>query len=122
MRAFIPRRHRVWILAVALAGSAFAQDAPIGRTVDSLLEYARNSNPEYAAMRHEADAADECVALAGALGIGLGLAARPQLITDLAARTPMAPVAKPAAQPERQMDIVMAELPPAAPRARGPSQ
>ena len=55
------------------------------------------------------------VALAGALGIGLGLAARPQLITDLAARTPMAPVAKPAAQPERQMDIVMAELPPAAP-------
>ena len=60
------------------------------------------------------------VALAGVLGIGLGLAARPQLITDLAARTPMAPVAKPAAQPERHMDIVMAELPPAAPSPPAP--
>ncbi|WP_436059672.1 MULTISPECIES: lysozyme inhibitor LprI family protein [unclassified Phenylobacterium] len=60
------------------------------------------------------------LALAGVLGIGLGLAARPQLITDLAARTPMAPAAAPAAQPERQLDIAMAELPPAPPPPPAP--
>jgi uncharacterized protein YecT (DUF1311 family) len=59
------------------------------------------------------------VALAAVLGIGLGLAARPQLIPDLAARAPMQPAA-PAATPERQLDIAIAELPPAVPPPPAP--
>lgn len=58
------------------------------------------------------------VAAACVLGVGLGLAARPQLITDLMPRAPMQPADH--AQPERHMDIVMAELPPAAPAPPGP--
>lgn len=58
------------------------------------------------------------VAIACVLGVGLGLAARPQLVTDLMPRAPMKPAAP--AAPERQMDIVMAELPPAAPLPPGP--
>jgi outer membrane protein TolC len=50
-----------------LVHPAFSQDEVIGGTVDSLLDYARNNNPEYAAMRHEADAAGERVTPAGAL-------------------------------------------------------
>ena len=38
-----------------------------GRNLASLLDYARQNNPELAAMRHEADAAGERVAPAGAL-------------------------------------------------------
>lgn len=57
------------------------------------------------------------VAIACVLGVGLGLAARPQLITDLA-RPPMQPAA--ASAPERQMDVVMAEPPPAPPPPPGP--
>jgi outer membrane protein TolC len=41
-------------------------DAP-GRTVESLLEYAKARNPDYAAMRAEADAAQERIQPAGAL-------------------------------------------------------
>ena len=59
------------------------------------------------------------VAIACVLGVGLGLAARPQLISDLTARAPMQPAA-PKAEPERQMDIVMAELPPAVPPPPAP--
>ena len=55
------------ILALGLWNSAFADDASLGRTVDGLLDYARNNNPEYASMRHEADAAGERVTPAGAL-------------------------------------------------------
>jgi outer membrane protein TolC len=55
------------MLALAGIRPALAQEAMPGRTVDSLLDYARNNNPEYAAMRHEADAAGERVAPAGAL-------------------------------------------------------
>lgn len=58
------------------------------------------------------------VAVACVLGVGLGLAARPQLITDLMPHTPMQPAAP--AQPERQMDVVMAEPPPAVPPPPGP--
>ena len=55
------------ILALGLWNSAFADDASLGRTVDGLVDYARNHNPEYASMRHEADAAGERVTPAGAL-------------------------------------------------------
>ncbi|MBS1190167.1 MAG: Outer rane efflux protein [Rhodocyclaceae bacterium] len=56
-------------LAIALLGigSAAAQEPLPGASVESLLAYARERNPEYAAMRFEADAAGERVAPAGAL-------------------------------------------------------
>ena len=49
MRTTIP----AWtiILALGLANPVLSQEAAIGRTVDSLLDYARNNNPEYASMR-----------------------------------------------------------------------
>ena len=55
------------ILALGLANPVLSQEVAIGRTVDSLLDYARNNNPEYASMRHEADAAGQRVTPAGAL-------------------------------------------------------
>ncbi len=55
------------ILTLGLAGPVLAEETAIGRTVDSLLDYARDNNPEYASMRHEADAAGERVTPAGAL-------------------------------------------------------
>jgi outer membrane protein TolC len=61
-----------WILApcfvafLAAAGPALAQPAVPGRSVESLLEIARESNPEFAAMRHEAAAARERPESAGA--------------------------------------------------------
>jgi len=58
------------MLAAILAASAMtaaAQEAVPGANVDSLLNYARTHNPEYAAMRFEADAASERVLPAGAL-------------------------------------------------------
>lgn len=55
------------ILALGLANPVQSQEAALGRTVDSLLDYARNNNPEYASMRHEADAAGQRVTPAGAL-------------------------------------------------------
>jgi outer membrane protein TolC len=42
-------------------------EVPAGSTVDSLLAIARQNNPEFSAMRHEAQAAIERVGLAGAL-------------------------------------------------------
>lgn len=57
--------------AIALLGAfswvAQAQEALIGADVDSLLNYARSRNPDYAAMRFEADAATERIVPAGAL-------------------------------------------------------
>ncbi len=44
-----------------------AQETQPGRSVESLLDVARSNNPEYAAMRHEADAAGERITPAGAL-------------------------------------------------------
>ncbi|MFT3847367.1 MAG: TolC family protein [Propionivibrio sp.] len=67
MRAFAPRNIGILIAALCTALPALAQDAAVGRTVESLLDYARNNNPEYASMRHEADAAGERVVPAGAL-------------------------------------------------------
>uniref|UniRef100_UPI0035B0E68D TolC family protein n=1 Tax=Zoogloea sp. TaxID=49181 RepID=UPI0035B0E68D len=51
----------------ALALTARGQDAALGANLESLLDYARARNPEYAAMRYEAEAAAERVAPAGAL-------------------------------------------------------
>jgi outer membrane protein, heavy metal efflux system len=66
-----PRLHRVaaaCLAALAIAsGSAFAQSGPPGRSVESFLDIARDRNPEFAAMRHEASAARERPQSAGAL-------------------------------------------------------
>ena len=53
-------------LAVATA-AAQSGTTPPGTTVESLLEIARQNNPELATMRHEADAAEQRVAQADAL-------------------------------------------------------
>lgn len=63
---------RLELLAVALAAAvatAHAEPAQplIGASVESLLDYAKARNPEYAAMRLEAEAARERVYPAGAL-------------------------------------------------------
>ncbi len=55
------------VLTVLSASAALAQEAPIGRTAASLLDYAKQNNPELASMQHEADAAGERVTPAGAL-------------------------------------------------------
>jgi len=52
--------------APALAEHAAAHEAP-GADLDSLLALARSQNPEFAALRHEADASAERVYPAGAL-------------------------------------------------------
>ena len=55
------------VLALSVPPPVRAQDANPGKTVDSLLAYARETNPEYATMRSEADAFLERVTPAGAL-------------------------------------------------------
>ncbi|MBK6592503.1 MAG: TolC family protein [Burkholderiales bacterium] len=60
----------MWTLGMGLFAAANAQNAghfPPGATLDSLLAVARQNNPEFSAMRHEAQAATERVAPAGAL-------------------------------------------------------
>ena len=56
----------LWAAALVIAGDSRADDARLGANVESLLDYARG-NPEYAAMRYEADAAGDRVYPAGAL-------------------------------------------------------
>lgn len=60
---------RLLLVTIALAFSlpVQAQEPLPGSSVDSLLEYAREYNPEYATLRLEADAASERVTPAGAL-------------------------------------------------------
>jgi cobalt-zinc-cadmium efflux system outer membrane protein len=67
MRGVTPTRTLVLWFMLGLAAPALSQEAAIGRTVESLLEFARDRNPEYAAMQAEADAAAERVTPAGAL-------------------------------------------------------
>ena len=67
MRGDFPAQALVLMLALGVATPVLSQDVAIGRTVDSLLDYASNNNPEYASMRFEADAAGERVTPAGAL-------------------------------------------------------
>lgn len=52
---------------LAICASAAAQQAPPGASVESLLAYARERSPAYAAARHEADAIAQRVVPAGAL-------------------------------------------------------
>ncbi len=64
------KRYKGMLLAVVTAGWCFAAQAQQtlpGADVESLIAYAREKNPEYAAMRYEADAAFERVQPAGAL-------------------------------------------------------
>lgn len=59
-----------FVIAVAACGwilSVNAQESSLGADVESLLAYARERNPEYAAMRYEAEAASERIGPAGAL-------------------------------------------------------
>lgn len=53
--------------ALLSPAGALAQEAAFGTSLDALLEYARERNPELATMRHEASAAGERVGAAGAL-------------------------------------------------------
>jgi len=64
-----PSRLRAGTLALLLAMPlwATAQTAPLGADLASLLDYARQHNPEFAAMQHEAVAAQQRVQPAGAL-------------------------------------------------------
>lgn len=55
------------VLALGGVNLSVAQDKIPGESVDSLLEYARQNNPEYAVMRLEADAAGERIGPAGSL-------------------------------------------------------
>ena len=54
-------------LAIGAPNAALASELIIGGSVESLLDYAKERNPEYAGMRHEADAAGERIGPAGAL-------------------------------------------------------
>lgn len=64
-------RRLITVLAFALSLAAalpvLGQEAGLGRTLDSLLTYARQNNPEYAAVQWEAEAARERIYPAGAL-------------------------------------------------------
>ena len=62
------RTRHLWLAAALFvaSGTAFAQQA-IGGDVESLLAYARDHHPEFAAMRHEAVAATARIEPAGAL-------------------------------------------------------
>jgi outer membrane protein, heavy metal efflux system len=75
-RPFSLRKNAMQIsLRACIAAAAFAvaplaassAEPPLGGTVESLLDYARERNPEYAAMRHEAEAAGERASAAGTL-------------------------------------------------------
>lgn len=54
-------------LVIGMPLYALAAEPMPGRTLESLLEFARERNPEYASMRHEAEAAGERAVSAGAL-------------------------------------------------------
>jgi outer membrane protein, heavy metal efflux system len=56
----------LWAAGLVFPAIGHADDARLGANVEGLIEYARG-NPEYAAMRYEADAAGDRVYSAGAL-------------------------------------------------------
>jgi outer membrane protein TolC len=60
---------QVFALSLFLGAAlpVLAQEVVLGKTVESLLDYAKARNPEYAAMRLEAEAAGERIYPAGAL-------------------------------------------------------
>ena len=55
------------LLAIGMPVTAISSETLPGASVESLLLLAQERNPEYAGMRHEADAAGERIAPAGAL-------------------------------------------------------
>ncbi len=55
------------LLALGSSVSVYADEPIPGASVQSLLQYAKESNPEFASMRHEAQAAAERVLPAGSL-------------------------------------------------------
>jgi outer membrane protein TolC len=68
--ATLRRRFRTGALTLLIvaANAAIAQiETPPGATAESLLDYARRQNPDYAAMRFDAVAAGERIGTAGAL-------------------------------------------------------
>ena len=67
MRGIIPTQAVILLLALGLVNPVFAQEVVLGKTVESLLDFAKSNNPEYASMRYEADAAGERITPAGAL-------------------------------------------------------
>ena len=67
MKRMIPVSAFALVLVLGAVTPVLAQENAIGRTVESLLDYAKGNNPEYASMRYEADAAGERVTPAGAL-------------------------------------------------------
>ncbi|WP_300453165.1 TolC family protein [Accumulibacter sp.] len=67
MRGVIAARASALYVALVMAAPALAQDGALGRNVEGLLVFARQTNPDYAAARSEADAAGERVGPAGAL-------------------------------------------------------
>lgn len=67
MRGIFPAPTLVLLLALGIAPPVLSQEGAIGGSVESLLVFAKERNPEYATMRLEADAAAERVTPAGAL-------------------------------------------------------
>lgn len=67
MRRLRPLPILILSLAIAFGAPVFAQEPPLGANVDSLINYAKTRNPEYAAMQAEAEASGERVTPAGAL-------------------------------------------------------
>jgi outer membrane protein TolC len=68
MKPFLGSMRMALVAIALLCGApAQAQERALGGNIDSLLNYAREHNPEYAAMRLEADAASERITSAGAL-------------------------------------------------------
>ena len=67
MRVAIAAPAFVLLLALAAPIPALSQESGLGQSVESLIDYARKHNPEFAAMRLDADAARERVYPAGAL-------------------------------------------------------
>jgi cobalt-zinc-cadmium efflux system outer membrane protein len=66
-RSHVARVALLPLMLSLLLTQAVAEENSLGRTVDSLLEFAQANNPEYASLRYEAAAAEERVTPAGAL-------------------------------------------------------
>lgn len=62
-----PAPKALLLAALVCSGALYAQESMPGGDVASLLSYAREHNPDYAAMRYEAQAAQERIESAGAL-------------------------------------------------------
>lgn len=56
MREFEATRVFVFGLMLGMATPAVSQEMTIGHSIESLLEFAKSRNPEYAAMLAEVDA------------------------------------------------------------------